>query len=82
MINAYIEFKGGIKNILLMKNEDGTSNYTIMIMCYSTLVLTLSTIYYLLKEMVNEFRQGGTETNKVGKDKKLGVKKNKEKKNN
>ena len=46
-----------------MKNEDGTSNYPIMIMVYSTFLLTISILFYLVKEMVNELRQG-SETKK------------------
>ena len=69
MLNAYIDYKGGIKNIILMKNENGDSNYLILIMVYSTMLLTMSSVFYLIKEMVNEFRKSG-ETKKANKEKK------------
>ena len=52
-----------------MKNENGDSNYLILIMVYTTMLLTLSTVFYLIKEMVNEFRNSGA-TKKVNKEKK------------
>ena len=52
-----------------MKNENGDSNFLVLIMVYSTMLLILSSVFYLLKEMVNEFRQSG-ESTKEAKQKK------------
>ncbi len=52
-----------------MKNEDGTSNYSIMIMVYSTLLLTISIFFYLVKDMVNELKQSSDTKRKNDKNK-------------